>query len=342
MRAVMLTGPQKMEYGDYDMPHDDGHSVIIKVDTCGICGSDIHYWEIGMGMNGKRNIILGHEFCGTVYLPGSRSDLHAGDRVTALPVDPCGECYACQIAANNICIMANKRNIIGNNVHGAYAEYVRVRPDMVRKLPDAVSNKEGAFIEPAAVALHAVNLAGVRSSDTVCIIGGGPIGILCAMWAKLFGSSCVVIVEVNSFRMSFIASHITVDGVIDGYDADIRKKLKTISQGGFTVAIETSATDTGLYTAIAALKPRGRMVMAGINFYGQPVPTLSLIAKEITVLGSMGYSIDEFDDVIENLAMKKLALEALVTHSVSLEDVPVVFNNLAQKSIEAIKVVVQP
>ena len=203
-------------------------------------------------------------------------------------------------------------------------------------------NKEDAFIEPAAVALHAVNLAGVTSSDTVCIIGGGPIGILCAIWAKLFDASCVVIVEVDSFRMSFIASHITVDGVIDCYDTDIRKKLKTISQGGFTVAIETSATDTGLYTALAALKPRGRMVMAGINFYGQPVPTLSLIAKEITVLGSMGYSIDEFDDVIENLAEKKLALEALVTHSVSLEDVPVVFNNLAQKSIEAIKVVVQP
>ncbi len=342
MRAVMLTGPQKMKYGDCDMPRDDGHSVIIKVDTCGICGSDIHYWEIGMGMNGKRNIILGHELCGSVYLPGSRSDLHAGDRVTALPIDPCGKCYACQIGAHNICTMANKRNIIGNNVNGAYAEYVIVRPDMVRKLPDTVGSKEGALIEPAAVALHAVNLAGVTSSDTVCIIGGGPIGILCAMWAKLFGASCIVIVEVNSFRMSFITSFLDIDGVIDGCDDDIGKKLKIISQGGFSVAIETSASDAGLYTAVNALKPKGRMVMAGINFYGQTVPTLPVIAKEITQLGSMGYSINEFDTVIENLTMKKLNVEVLVTHSVSLEEVPVVFNNLAQKSIEAIKVVVQP
>ncbi|MEJ5361993.1 MAG: alcohol dehydrogenase catalytic domain-containing protein [Spirochaetota bacterium] len=342
MKAVMLTGPKNLEYMDVDMPVEDGYHVIIKVHACGICGSDIHYWEIGMGMNGKRNLILGHEFCGSVYLPGNRSDLQAGDRVTALPIDPCGQCYSCRMGAHNICSMAHKRNIIGNTVHGAYAEYVSVRPDMVQKLPDTVSNKEASLIEPAAVALHAVTMGRVQKDDIVLIIGGGPIGLLSALWAKAIGVACIVIVEIDIYRKSFASSLQGITAVVDGNDPDIRKKLKSISDGGFTVAIETSATDAGIHTASMALTPKGRLVLAGINFNNQLVSTLLLIAKEITQIGSMGYTISEFDAVIDSLKSKVLDIAPLVTHTVMLEELPYIMTKLYNKSFNAIKILVTP
>ncbi|MGB4270089.1 MAG: alcohol dehydrogenase catalytic domain-containing protein [Spirochaetota bacterium] len=342
MKAVMLTGPKNLEYMDVDMPVEDGYHVIIKVHACGICGSDIHYWEIGMGMNGKRNLILGHEFCGSVYLPGNRSDLQAGDRVTALPIDPCGQCYSCRMGAHNICSMAHKRNIIGNTVHGAYAEYVSVRPDMVQKLPDTVSNKEASLIEPAAVALHAVTMGRVQKDDIVLIIGGGPIGLLSALWAKAIGVACIVIVEIDIYRKSFASSLQGITAVVDGNDPDIRKKLKSISDGGFTVAIETSATDAGIHTASMALTPKGRLVLAGINFNNQLVSTLLLIAKEITQIGSMGYTISEFDAVIDTLKSKVLDIAPLVTHTVMLEELPYTMTKLYNKSFDAIKILVTP
>ncbi|MCX8124202.1 MAG: alcohol dehydrogenase catalytic domain-containing protein [Spirochaetes bacterium] len=342
MRAVMLTGPKKMECVTYEMPRDDGNHVIIRVSACGICGSDMHYWESGIGMHGSSNIILGHEFCGRVYSPGNRSDLQVGDRVAALPIDPCGQCYSCRIGAHNICSMAHKRNIIGNNVHGAYAEYVCVRPDMVRKLPEAIDDKEGALIEPAAVALHAIHQAHIQKEDRVLVIGGGPIGLLCALWAKAYGAVCVVVVEIDQFRKSFAEGFPAIDAVIDANDPDMRKKLKLISDGGFTVAMETSATDAGIHTATMALTPKGRLVLAGINFQNQSVPTLLLIAKEIIQIGSMGYTVSEFDSVIEACENKVLAIAPLVTHTVMLDQLPYTMTKLYNKSIDAIKIVVTP
>ena len=118
MKAVKLTGPKQLELSEINAPQPDGENVIIQISACGICGSDLHYWHDGCGMGGVPDLIMGHEFAGMVADPGNRHDLEAGDRVTALPLDPCGVCSACMAGYMNICLKSLKRKIPGNNSDG--------------------------------------------------------------------------------------------------------------------------------------------------------------------------------------------------------------------------------
>jgi threonine dehydrogenase-like Zn-dependent dehydrogenase len=235
-----------------------------------------------------------------------------------------------------------KRPNPGNNSPGAYAEYIMVRPDMVRKLPDSVSDKEAALTEPAAVALHAVRQAKVGLGDRVLITGGGPIGLLCAVWARLSSASCVVLTEVDSFRRTFAMEMGDADEAFDAADPDLRRKIKKASDGGFNIAIETSASDAGIHTAMSVLKPHGRMVLAGINFKSQPVSTLLHTIKELKVIGSFGYFPEEFDLTIRFLAEKRLGIEKMVTRVISFEDLQEVFHEMDLKAAKDIKIIIKP
>jgi len=341
MRAVRLVGPRQLEIAEVAKPEADGENVVIQVSACGICGSDLHYWEIGVGMDGQPGLIMGHEFCGCIDDPGSRKDLSAGDRVTALPLNPCGNCDTCRRGLLNICMEGMKRPNPGNNSPGAYAEYIMVRPDMVRKLPDSISDKEAVLIEPAAVALHAVRQARLALGDSVLITGGGPIGLLCAAWARLSSASYVALSEVDSFRRTFAMEMGDADEAFDATDSDLHRKLKKASRGGFDVVIETSASDAGIHTAMSALKPRGRMVLAGINFKNQPIPTLLHAVKELEQKGSFAYSPEEFDLTMLCLAEKRLRIEKMVTRAICFEEMQKMFDKIDTKDANDIKIILQ-
>lgn len=342
MKAVALTGPRQLEIIDTPTPAPDGEHVIIEVSACGICGSDIHYWELGVGMDGMPGLIMGHEFSGSVADTGCRDDLSVGDRVTALPINPCGQCDTCRNGISNICLNGMKRPNPGNNSPGAYAEYIKVRPDMVRKLPDSVSDKEAAMIEPAAVAFHAVKEAMIQPGDRVLITGGGPIGILCAAWAKINGAAYVAITEIDPFRISFSADTKFADDVFDAADAGLKKTLKKVSKGGFDAALDTSASDAGANTIISALKPHGKMVLAGINFNPQSINTLALTIKELKLFSAFAYLPFEFDITLDYITKKALAVVPLVTRSIEIGAVQDTFERLKSGKSKDIKVVIVP
>ena len=342
MKAIALTGPKQLEIIDTPTPEPDGRHVIIKLAACGICGSDIHYWKMGVGMDGRPGLIMGHEFSGSVADAGSRDDLSAGDRVTALPVNPCGRCDNCVSGHSNICLNGIKRPNPGNNSPGAYAEYISVRPDMVRKLPDSVSDPAAALTEPASVALHAVKKAGIKTGDRILVTGGGPIGILCAAWAKISGASYVAIAEIDPFRIRFIADTKLADDVFDAADTGLKKTLKKASAGGFDAAIETSAADAGINTAVSALKPCGIMVLAGINFNPQPINTLALTIKEVSLFSAFAYLPFEFDIALDYIAKNTLSVESLVTRAIDLASVPGAFEDISSGRTKDIKIVITP
>ena len=342
MRAVILSGPKKLDLIHVKNPESDGKNVIIRVTACGICGSDLHYWELGVGMDGLPGLIMGHEFCGMVHDPGNRQDLKKGERVTALSINPCGVCKNCMSSHSNICMDGLKRPNPGNNSPGAYAEYISVRPDMVRKLPDTVSEKEAALIEPASVALHAVTLADIRIGDSVLITGGGPIGVLCAVWARIHGAGFVVLSEPDVYRIAFSKEQGFFDRVLDATDTDINKKIRKITCGGADVAIETSAAEAGIQTAISSLKTSGRLVMAGISFRPQSVPTLTVTMKELTIKAAFAYVPSEFDLTIDFLSKKKISIEALVTSEIQLEKVQHTFEQFGLKNQKNMKVLIRP
>lgn len=342
MKAIVLKEPKRLELMDVAPPHADGENVIIDVLACGICGSDIHYWEMGFGMAGVQDLILGHEFCGTVSDPGARGDLLPGDRVTYIPLNPCGGCPTCAKGLFQLCPNSWKRSIPGNNAPGAFAEKVALRADMVRKLPTDISDDEACLIEPAAVALHAVHQAGVAVGETVLIIGGGTIGLLSAAWAKVAGASLVGICEVNPHRIEAAKNSGFVHAVFDGRDGKIKRQLKEASGGGFDKVVETSATDAGIAVAVSALRACGTFVLAGINFSRQAVPTLAMTSKELVQKGSMAYRINEFETAGMFISEKRLDLRALVNRTVGFEGVQDVFEQLHAGEPTIIKAVLRP
>ncbi len=342
MHAIRLEGPRLLKLAEVPMPETDGRQVRMRVCACGICGSDLHYWQSGLGMDGKPGLILGHEFCGTVDDPGPRSDLAKEARITALPLNPCGFCESCTGGLSHLCLQGMKRPIPGNNSPGAFAEYMLLRPDMVRALPDSISDKQAVLIEPAAVALHAVRQAGIKVGDRVLIVGGGPIGVLVAAWARIAGAGLVVLSEVDAFRRAFAKSRGDVDAVLNGKDPELVCKLKKLSGSGFDMAIETSAKDQGCHAALAALKPRGTLVLAGISFAAQQIPTLLAVIKEIRILGAFAYHLDEFDTALTFIAEKRLAVEDLVTKTIGFDEVQNTFQQLSSPLPDQMKVMIKP
>jgi len=341
MIAVKLTGPRHLELIEMEEPRPDGQNVIIMVKTCGICGSDLHYWESGLDMCGNPGLIMGHEFSGTVVDTGSRSDLKPGDRVTALPLDPCGTCAPCTDGQVNLCARGMKRSIPGNNSPGAFARYLKLRPDMVRVLPDTVSDLEAAMIEPASVALHAINLAVLETGDKVLITGAGTIGLLSAAWARIGGASYTAVCEINQKRREFARELPYVDEVFDAGDPFVVSSMKKAVKGGFDIAIDTSANDAGINTAISALRTRGRLVLAGISMKPQSILTLLLVVKELEMKASLGYVPDEFDLALKSIADKILHVDTLINKTISLEEVQESFETLASGKSSDVKAIIE-
>ena len=339
MKAVKLTGPKQLELVEIKAPEPDGENVIIKVSACGICGSDLHYWHAGRGMGGVYDLIMGHEFSGVVVDPGNRGDLAKGDRVTALPLDPCGLCAACRAGHVNICLKALKRSIPGNNSAGAFSELLKLRPDMVRKLPDDINDVQAAMIEPAAVALHAVRAAGIHPGDTVMVSGGGPIGLLCAAWAKISGAAYIALTEISAFRKRFAEKNADADDVFDPSDPNFSSYVFKKTGGGFDVVVETSAADAGINLALMMLKPNGRLILAGINAQPQAILTIVAATREITQKSVMAYLPEEFDTDIDYIKQKRIDVEKLVTSTTDLNGLGGAFERLASGTSEDIKII---
>ncbi len=341
MKAVRLAGQKKLELVEIEKPSSDGKNVIIKVAGCGICGSDLHYWEFGAGMNGAPGLIMGHEFSGTVEDPGSRSDLKSGDRVAGIPLNPCGECNPCKLGMVNLCTNALKRPVLGQNSPGAYAEYVSSRPDMIRKLPDTISDLDAAMIEPAAVCLHGVHKAGIKAGDKVLIAGSGTIGLLSAAWAKLSGASHIIMSEVNEARAAAAMNYGDADELIDAKDPKMISKIKKATEGGVDIAIDASASDSGINSAISALRPGGTLVLAGISLKPQTLATIALTGKELILKGTFGYLLEDFDTAIRVIAINKLNVGKYINRTIGLESVQEAFQSLHSGTSGDVKVVVK-
>jgi 2-desacetyl-2-hydroxyethyl bacteriochlorophyllide A dehydrogenase len=341
MKVVMLVGKQKLEVVEIDKPVRDGQNVIIKVIYCGICGSDIHYWVDGQGMAGVKNLIMGHEFHGTVDDPGAREDLKVGDRVTVVPANPCGKCAPCLKGWTNLCVDITKRPQPGLNGPGAYAEYIAVRPDMVRNLPDSIDDVAACTIEPLTVGLHTIRSACIKPGDRVFIGGAGIIGLSCAAWARVNGASYIAMAEVNDSRRDKARELGVVDDVFDGRDEKLNSKVKRTTGGGVDVAIDTSAAETAINSAILLLKPKGTLVLAGVSLKPQALTTLIALAKEITIKSVYAYIPSEFDMVMDFLAKGVVKMERFVSRIIRMNEAQDAFEDLHSGKTKDVKVVIR-
>lgn len=339
MKCVSISGQKKLVLKDKEVPVSKDGSVVIEVKSCGICGSDIHNWEVG----GPVGLVMGHEFAGVVVDPGSRVDLEKGDRVTGLPISPCGKCEACKRGDIQYCPETwNEAVGLALTNSGGYAEYTSCRPDMVRKIPGNVSFDAACMVEPTAVSLHAINLSNIKIGDDVLIIGGGIIGLMAAEFAKMAGARYVALMETNKKRGKKAVNFGKVDEYYDALKEDTIPKLITKTNGGFDVVIECCGNASAVSEALMAVKPGGLVVLVGVSPVPISIPTVVGVMKEVKMLGAIAYTAAEFDTCLNLISNKKLNVVKYIDDLVSLDKVQNSFERLTSGKDSAIKIVIKP
>ncbi len=339
MKCAMLKDKRRIEVTNIPDTKSKNGDVVIDVKKCGICGSDIHYWDLGA----PSSLVMGHEFCGIVTDPGSRTDLSVGDRITGLPISPCGKCPACLSGNPQFCPHTWEKAVgLSLTNPGAYAERTSIRPDMVVKVPVNITDAEVAMVEPTAVALHAVNLANIKVGSRVLVIGAGIIGDLCAMFAKLNGATYVAVSETNEKRGQKSVSLKCADEWFNARDEKFMNKVLKENPYGYDIVFDCSGNSAAVSTGIQLTRPNGTLIMVGVSMESITIPSISVVMKELKVYGAIGYMKEEFEECVELMSTRKIDVLKFVDDIVGLDKVQESFERLTSGEDNAIKILIDP
>ena len=302
--AATLYGVGDLRVEEHPMPARKSNEVVVEIRSVGICGSDVHYYEHGrIGEHVVRApMVLGHESSGVVVDPGD-SGLPAGQRVAVEPGVPCGHCEQCRRGTYNLC--PDVVFFATPPVDGALARYVAVPHASAHPVPDSLSDDAAALIEPLSVGLWANRRAGTGIGSRVLVTGAGPIGVLCALTARVAGAGWVGIADVHPARLD-AARGFGLDEVIDARDG--------ADYAGFRpdVLLECTGVPPVVTAGIRALQPLGRAVLVGMGPAEEQSLPVSLIQnRELTVTGTFRYA-HTYPDAIALVAAGRIDLDALV------------------------------
>ncbi|MCP1471668.1 (R,R)-butanediol dehydrogenase/meso-butanediol dehydrogenase/diacetyl reductase [Sphingobium sp. OAS761] len=337
--AVFIATGQPLVVETVTDPVPDPDQVILDVAYAGICGSDLHMTE---NPNMTPGIILGHEFAGTIAEIGSNvsGSWRIGDRVTALPLNACCHCDACDADLPALC-PDNLFTGTTLRIQGAYAQLVKARGSMLQRLPDGVGFEGGAMVEPLAVGHHIVSMARMPHNADVLILGGGPIGIAVALFARHAGARKVVVSERSPDRRS-LARASGATHVIDPAAGDVGRAFAAIAGGCKPqVVFECVGLPGMLDEAIALVGVRGQIVVAGVILKQDSFLPIVALGKEVTIQYSQAYTERDFEAVIGAIAKGEVKPGPIHTSTVGLDELPAAFEALRGQPREC-KVLIKP
>jgi threonine dehydrogenase-like Zn-dependent dehydrogenase len=302
MPAVVLTAKRTIALEERPRPTLRPDQVIVEVELCGICGSDLHAAQLPQVYHG--DCILGHESTGHIAAVGADvAGWSVGQRVAVNPNgNVCGVCEFCRSGRPNFCRQATLETALGLQANGALAPLMAAFPSHLRAVPPELAPRAAAWVEPAATALRAVELAGDLRGRTVLVTGGGPIGQLACRLAYLKSTERVLLMEPAANRAQFAPNSNAAVITTDEADA---------ANVSVDVAIECSGNQAATATALNLLTPGGILVVVGAG-RGSGLDPATILLKEITVRGSYTYT-DEFDRAIDLLATGLLAVDDLTS-----------------------------
>ncbi|HET8975413.1 MAG TPA: alcohol dehydrogenase catalytic domain-containing protein, partial [Solirubrobacterales bacterium] len=318
-------------------PEPGAGEVAVDVAFCGICGSDLHMLPSPMIAPGT---VMGHEFSGRVAAVGEGVGGWApGERVSVYPGAPCGECPNCLAGNSHICMQLPLRGHGLGGRQGAYAERVVVDATTLFRLPDEVSDEHGALVEPLAVGVHAVSLAGGDPSQPAVVLGAGPIGVMSSLAARAAGYERLVVVEPGESRRAAIEELGFTALPLEGVHHSVVEKL-----GGELPAtvLECAGHPEALGLALELVRGAGTVVSAGVLEEPVPLNQLLLILKEARIQGAFAYRREDFARAIELLASGEIPAESLVTEVAPLSRAQELFDELRRPGTEQLKVLLRP
>lgn len=305
--------------------------VLIRVNYCGICGTDLHFWSHGLMGNKalSKPPILGHEASGTVEKVGSAvTHLKVGDRVAIEPNVYCGDCTLCREGKNNLC-QADNVEIPPRD--GLFQEYFVHPACFTHKLPDTVSLEVAAFAEPLACVLHGVIRSKLQAGDDVLVCGAGPVGLLSALSAKAFGATNVVITDINPLRLDVARSLgiqtylVSRDKSTEDATNDILKMLPAPPR----VTLECTGFEASMKLAISATAFDGKIALIGLGATQVNVPLSTASLKELELIGSSKYR-NTFQLSLKMMATKQIDPSLIISHKMKLVQLPEAFEMLSK------------
>ncbi len=298
--------------------------VAVGVAYCGICGTDMHVFHGNMDARVGHNRVIGHEMSGMVTALGEGvSRVAVGQKVSVRPLDSCGDCPACEASHRHIC---HNLRFLGLDTDGAMQQIWNVPAHVLHILPDGLRMEHAALVEPVAVACHDVRRAALRVGEDVLVIGGGPIGILCAMVARASGGR-VLLSEVNPHRVE-IARKLGFD-VINPSEEDLSAVVATRTEGkGADIVFEVSGTQAGVDDMTACAAVRSRIVMVAIHAQKPKIDLFQFFWRELELLGARVYEEEDYEQAIAILADGDIDVDAVITEIRPLSAIQTAFEDL--------------
>lgn len=331
MKAYVLHGIGDLRYEDVPLPEVPSGWALVRVLAAGICSSDIpRIFEKGTY---HFPTIPGHEFCGVVESVADSTDgAWVGKRVGVFPLIPCKQCPSCEKGAYETCL---HYDYLGSRRDGGFAEYAAVPVWNLLELPGTVTDLQGALLEPASVALHAVKRAEIRPGESVCVIGTGAIGLLAAQWAKLRGAGRVCVKGRSAAKAEF-ARKCGVEYVTGE------------TEDRFDCVMEAVGTERAFAESLTAADYFGKIVLIGNpdgerrlsqNLYW------SILRKQLTLTGtwnsSYGGSGSDWAEALTAMESGTLKTEAVVSHTLTPADLPRGLEMMRDQTEPYCKVVVE-
>ena len=327
MKAARWHAAKDIRVEETAIPTPNDHQVKIEVKFAGICGSDLHEYNHGPQLipydkpyllNGHQGpTTLGHEFSGVIESVGKNvTGYKKGDRVVVEPIFRNPESPFIVKGEYNL---SEPLGFVGLTSNGGFAKYVVVEDYMVHKIPDDFTFEQGALVEPAAVAVYAVQQSGLSAGDSVLVSGAGPIGLLCVQAALAFGATKVFVSDMSEPRLE-MAKKVGATQVFKASDKDIPEQIKKATGIGADIFIDAAGVQASFSTGMASLRNGGTAMLVAL--FGKPVShdALDQALRELTIKAIIGYR-SVFPITIDLIHTGKMQVEKLVTKKIALDNI---------------------
>jgi threonine dehydrogenase-like Zn-dependent dehydrogenase len=310
MAAAVYRSPGVVTVEERSVPRPGPDQVVVRVNACGICGSDIHQLRDGWGFT--PGAVAGHEWSGEIAAVGSDvTEWSVGELVVGGASPRCGTCRGCQAGKPSQC--ENRSSMTSAQSDGAFAEYILCRAGGVLRLPEGLSPRHAALAEPLSVALHGITRSGVAPGDSVMVFGAGPIGALSVAALRAMGIADITVVEPHEGRRQ-LAADLGVTSIVDPADLEVFPpwEPERMSSRAVHVVLECSGHRSAIEAGFNQLARGGILVMVGAGIDHPTFDINRMILNELTVTGSFVYDLGGFDRALELLASDGFPAERLI------------------------------
>jgi L-iditol 2-dehydrogenase len=344
MKALVLTAYKEFRVQDFPEPLVGPGDVLVRVEACGICGSDVHGMD---GSTGRRRppIVMGHEAAGVVVQVGAEVREHrVGERVTFDSTIYNPKSFFSRRGHFNLC---DDRRVLGVSCeeyrqHGAFAELVAVPQHIVYELPAAMTFRQAALVEPVSIAVHACRLTELEDGDSALVVGAGLIGLTMIQVLRQKSVKQIIAVDLDEGKLALARQLGAAHTLNPRNETDVAAAIRARTDGrGADVAFEAVGIEATVRTAVAGVRKGGTVTLIGNLSPDVSIPLQAIVTRQIRVQGSCASS-GEYPECLELIASRKIDVDRYVSAEASLEEGPAWFDRLYKQEPGLMKVLLLP